>query len=1173
MTDPRSTGDLPSLPSTDPMVIVAIGASGSAPDLLVQALTELVPSPTVAIVVAIREGHLRDEERVRAAVEGAGRVVSTMAEGDPVRAGQVFLPPPGQAPVLEDGRFRLKPVVDQGSRGVIDGLFLSMAREMDGNAIGLILGISAGDGVLGVTAVKEAGGLTLVAGVNAADELELANSSSAAALADHVLPLPAVAERVALYVKHYSRLRSIAVDDARVASEAEHLAQVASVLRNHTGHDFHGYKRATFLRRVQRRMQVIQAETLPDYVAQLRSRSDEAHQLFNDLLIGVTQFFRDPREFQFLQDHVVPRLFEGKTRSDSLRVWVLGCSTGEEAYSIAMLLREHASTLTSPPHMQIFASDIDGRGLAVARVGRYPATIAEDVTPERLDRWFTREGDTYSVSKELREMCVFSQHSIVKDPPFSRLDMISCRNLLIYLDTELQNQVIPVFHFALRPAGYLFLGTSENVSRHGRLFLPVERSYRVFQKVDAGAKLPSEFALASATERGPVAPALPRARVLSQALVRQGERIAERHAPAYAIVDEHYDVLHFSGQAGRYVFPGGGTPSLNLLNLVHRDLRLELRGALNRASTEQRSIEVDGVVMGDGMQRQVVDVVVEPAGEGQARRGFVVLFKEGSLSSMPAGDGIDGTLRDEHVKALEAELRITRERLQAMIEELESTNEELKSSNEEYQSLNEELQSANEELETSKEELQSVNEEVTTVNGELAHRVQELAHANSDLKNLLESTQIATVFLDNELRVTNFTPAVTDVLPLVETDIHRPIGHIKSHVAYDELQDDARRVIRTLTTVDREVENPRTGNRYMVRVLPYRSVDNFIGGAVVTFMDVTPLSRAEQALRDSEGRLRTLMEGIPQLVWRAEDSGRWTWSGPQWARFTGQDDATSLGLGWLDAVHPDDREATMRAWEAATGTGVLNLEHRIRDASDGTYRWFHSRCAPVRDDRQAIVEWLGTSTDIDDLRRLQDEQKVMVAELQHRTRNLLSVVQSIASQTLAATPSLDAFRNAFDGRLAALSRVQGLLSLPEGEPITLGALLRMELNALGADVARAHIIIEGPEVPLRRSAVQTLSLALHELATNARKYGALAHEGGRLEITWRHATTPAGVPAVALDWREQGLSPHTQGLPAGGFGRRLIEQALPYTLGAQTEYALNDDALRCVIVIPLRDAS
>ncbi|XYD09046.1 CheR family methyltransferase [Methylobacterium sp. NMS12] len=870
---------------------------------------------------------------------------------------------------------------------------------------------------------------------------------------------------------------------------------------------------------------------------------------------------------------MIPKLFADKTRDDQIRVWVIGCSTGEEAYSLAILLREHMATLDFVPQVQIFATDLDGRALASARAARFANTISEAISPERLARWFVKEGNTYCLVKELREMCIFSQHSIIKDPPFSRLDLISCRNLLIYLDTELQGRVIPLFHFALKPDGILFLGNSENVSRHTDLFAAIDSRSRIFRRRETGTRILPDFPFVTPDRRiGIPVVADERARPIGATLTRRAERLAERYAPAYVITDAAYNVLHFSGRTGRYIDPAGGAASLNLLQLAHPDLRLDLRAALTKADETAETVQVDGLHVGQNGTRLSVDLVVEPMCDDPDARGYFVLFKDGTVSAVARVGTADASVGLEHTRRLEAELGVTRERLQATIEELESTNEELKSSNEEYQSLNEELQSTNEELQTSKEEQQSVNEELTTVNGELGHRVQELGRANSDLKNFLESTQIATVFLDNELRITNHTPAVTEIFHLIETDAGRPIGHIKSRIAYEELQDDARRVLRTLSVVEREITNSTTGAQYMVRVLPYRSVDNFIAGVVITFVDITERKRAEEHQRASERRLVALVEGIPQLVWRAGEDGRWTWASPQWAAYTGQSESQSRNHGWLDALHPDDRALAAEAWREAARTGLLQMEGRLRNAVDGGYRWFQTRAMPVRGERGEVVEWLGTSTDIDDLRRMQEQQHVLVAELQHRTRNLLGVVHSIAQQTLAASDTLEAFGSAFNERLAALSRVQGLLSRAGDEPILLGSLIRNELDALAASTMQDRVVLDGPDVRIRKAAVQTFALALHELATNARKYGALANSHGQLTVTWWTHESDGQGPRLTLEWVETGIDgQHMTGGTAlrNGYGRELIEKALPYALDATTRYELGEAEVRCLIELPL----
>lgn len=712
---------------------------------------------------------------------------------------------------IVDGHLHVRPSTEPvGHRGTIDALLISLAEHAHERAVVVILSGLGSDGTAGVTATKRFGGLS-IAELGSAQH-QSSNGAGPFGVVDLHLPADAIVGQIRRYV---SSLEPVGAADDEVPSDLEaHLTQITTVLRNVTGNDFHGYKRGTFTRRVQRRMQVLQIDTIEAYVERLRGDREEVQNLFQDLLIGVTQFFRDPAEFDALNAEM-SRLFEGKGPQDHLRVWVLGCATGEEAYSIAILLREHMAQMDHPPEVQIFATDLDARALGMARAGRYSASIATHIRPDRLARWFIREGDTYCVSKELREMCIFSPHNVVKDAPFSRIDILSCRNLLIYLTSELQDRVMPIFHFALRPGGVLFLGSSENVTRHGKLFAPVDRRNRVFRRLETAARVIPDFPLSSRVKGVGLAGFMPEPMMsparLAHTVSRQAEAVAERYAPSYVVVDMQGDVLHFSGRTGRYFEPAAGAASLNLMSLVHRDLRLDMRSALQRTVAEGERVEVPGVQMRRDDKTHAVNIIVEPLGSGDIT-SLMVLFHEASVIAEGSAAAGGRLTSDEHVQRLENELRVTRDRLQATIEELESTNEELKSSNEEYQSINEELQSANEELETSKEELQSVNEELQTVNGELTHRVSELDRANSDLKNLLEATQIATVFLDNDLRVRNFTPAATEIFHLLDTDVGRPLDHVVSRVAYPELPDDIRRVLKSLAPADRQV-SAHSGDR------------------------------------------------------------------------------------------------------------------------------------------------------------------------------------------------------------------------------------------------------------------------------------------------------------------------------------------------------------------------
>ena len=1024
-------------------LIIGVGASPGALDSIERFFAKLTVGVDQAVVVALQYHEAADEPRLRTAVQNShGSRIAEIVDGHAVEGGTIYLCPPAMITTIQGDHFALRKAEQApGERATIDSFLVSLAEERAEQSIGVLLAGTGGDGTLGTATLKDHGGLAIAEKVAGPGEAEhLVDGNTPAAIADYVLPPEDIPEHIQDYTRHLRRLEEKQGFDEVLAAAATSLSRIADILRNKTGHDFHGYKQNTFLRRVQRRMQVVQIDDIPAYVDFLRNDKDEALKLFNDLLIGVTEFFRDKREFEVLETQIIPKIFEGKAGGQQVRVWVLGCATGEEAYSIGILLREHMGRMDSAPHVQIFATDIDGRALATARVGRYRTNIEADMTSQRLARWFVREGDTYCVVKELREMCIFSQHNVIKDAPFSKLDLVSCRNLLIYLNAELQNRVIPLFHFALLPERYLFLGNSENVTRHPKLFAPVDRRARIFEKLETGARLPPEFPITTAAGRGPVD--LPAARSFGPdvGLERRAQRIAERYAPAYVITDDNFQVLHFSGRTGRYIEPTPGAATLDLRQLVHRDLRPELRTALSRAAETNASAHVEQVQLGVNGHRVLVDITVEPIPESAGHRNFVVLFKEGPARPVEADQGNPNALvPPEHIERLESELRATRERLQATIEELESTNEELKSSNEEYQSLNEELQSANEELETSREELQSVNEELTTVNGELAHRVQELTRATSDLKNFLESTQIATVFLDNDLRVMNFTPAITQILHLVETDAGRPIAHIKARIPIETLYDDIRRVLRTLASAERELSAPDSGTRYIVRILPYRSIDNFIAGVVITFIDVTAITRAEE------------------------------------------------------------------------------------------------------------------------------RQRLLLAELQHRVRNTLGVVRSIARRSAESATTVEEYASHLDGRLNAFARTQALVTRdPEGG-VDLEYMVVEELLAYNAREGE-QMRVSGPKVRFHPKAAETFALAIHELATNALKYGALSQPSGRIEIIWRidESAEPA---ELVFEWRERG-GPEVKPPPRKGFGTELLERTLAFEFKGQTGLAFEPAGLSCTITIP-----
>ena len=1161
----------------DMIPVVGIGAGAASFRSLEQLFAQLTPGLGAAFVIAIRQQDgLPIDNVIDAIARHSGMPVAVAVDGETLRPDHVYVSGLDDVIRISDGHVQtLAAEGASGQRGSVDTLLISLAEHAQDRAVAVIMSGLGSDGTAGVAATKHHGGLSIAESIDNEAEAAAQGATTPAGIVDLLLPVEQIPRQIEIYVRSIVGAARGEGAPADATSLTEQLGQIASILRNVTGNDFHGYKRNTFLRRVQRRMQVVQAQSVEQYVDLLRAQRDEVNHLFQDLLIGVTQLFRDPQEFEVLEREVLPGLFEGKGPTDQLRVWVVGCATGEEAYSLAIIIREHMAKLDNPPQVQIFATDLDARALSIARAGRYSSAITDHVTPERLARWFIKEGETYCVSKELREICLFSPHNLIKDAPFSRIDLLSCRNLLIYLDAELQNRIIPIFHFALRPGGALFLGSSENVTRHQKLFAPIDRKHRVFRRLETATRILPDFPLQPRAGRHSdivETHAVPvRTSPLSGSVSRRAEHIAERYAPAYVVIDEQHEVLHFSGRTGRYLEPTSGAASLNLLNLVHRDLRLDLRSALHKAAEDGRRVEVNGVPLGENGDAFAVNLVVEPIGGPNELTAMVVLFQD--AGPLPEQAGVErGQAGEEHVQRLEADLRLTKDRLQATIEELESTNEELKSSNEEYQSINEELQSANEELETSKEELQSVDEELQTVNSELAHRVGELAHANSDLKNLLESTQIATIFLDNNLRVRSFTPAATEIFHLLDTDIGRPIDHLASRVTYPQLNDDVRKVLKTLGTIERPVASTGGEAHYIARVLPYRSVDNFIAGTVLTFLDVTGTVRAEAALREADARLQVALAAGWTGTWLYRFETDEDLLDPSMARLLGLPPETmSITLDeFLRTVHPDDRDGVRAAVDNCLQKGTeIDLDFRVV-WPDGSIHWLKDRGEVIRgaDGRPQFLT--GAAVDITDRKVAEEAQRVLIAELQHRTRNLLALVRAIAQRTVRTSASLDDFSREYEDRLAALSRVQGLLARDGGYSASLHDVVAGELDPYVDGSGRVRI--SGPEVRLAARAVHTLTLALHELVTNAVKHGGLTQDDAQLVVTWE---VEAGDPPVLkLDWKENGLRLADDGAEQRkGFGRYLIERLLPAELDAETGYRLAGDAVHCEIRLPLDEGN
>jgi two-component system CheB/CheR fusion protein len=655
---------------------------------------------------------------------------------------------------------------------------------------------------------------------------------------------------------------------------------------------------------------------------------------------------------------------------------VPGCSTGEEAYSLAIAFKEAVEPLRAAksPTLQIFATDLDKEAIENARAAVYPDSIAADVSPERLRRFFVQEENGFRVSKEIREMVVFATQNLIMDPPFTKLDILSCRNLLIYLSSELQKRLIPLFHYSLNPRGVLFLGSAETTGAVSGLFSSLDGKARLYRRLEQSvASLPVEFP-AAARHLGPPAEGEPEADHSSQSspnLQTLADRVlVQRFSPLGVLCTEKGDILYISGRAGRYLEPAVGKANLNVFGMAREGLSYELSRAFSAARRQGRSVTVRGLRVGANGANHAVDLTVERLAEPKALAGTVmIVIADAPIGvAVPKGRARRAASEPHRVAELRQELERAREEIQSTREEMQTSQEELKSTNEELQSTNEELQSSNEELTTSKEEMQSLNEELQTVNHELQAKVDELSRSNNDMKNLLNSTEIATLFLDDDLNVRRFTTPTTKIIKLIPGDTGRPVTDLTSDLDYPALADDAREVLRTLAFKEAAVTT-RDGRWYVVRIMPYRTLENSIDGLVITFTDTSVSKALEKALRDQVSHLQQMADSLPNLVWGSGTDGGCDYLSRQWLEYTGVSMKSQLGEGWLEQIHPDDRERVRIGWRAALKTSSdFATELRIRRA-DGTYRWFKARSIPIRDPRGGILKWYGTSTDVDEEKR------------------------------------------------------------------------------------------------------------------------------------------------------------------------------------------------------------
>ena len=1321
--------DEPTIPARAdfPFPIVAVGASAGGIEAL-KAFFSRIPEDAGAAFVVLQ--HLSpDYESQLTQILGRAAALPTMEaeQSTTVKNGHIYvLPPDRYLRIVDHGLFVEQPAEPRGLRMPIDYFMRSLAETAGDAAVGVILSGTGSDGALGLREIQGAGGLTFVQLPETALYDGMPRAALATGGADFVASIEQIVEQIVAFTS-----RAEEGHQSEPFTRAE-LGSIVNLLKLRFGHDFGAYKSGTIARRVRRRMNLLRLGDLGDYLDHLKATPNEVQALFEDMLINVTAFFRDRTVWDEALTAVIDPLLERESDAP-LRVWVPACSTGEEAYSLAMMFDERARELGADVDWQIFATDLDADAVSVGRAGIYPASIEIDVSADRLSAYFRREEAGYRVEKRLRERVVFAQHNVLIDPPFSKLDLISCRNLLIYLDSGYQSRLVNLFHFALNEDGFLILGTSETTGQKSRDFATVSARAHIYRRLPGRGQpaVTPRHERAEAVSGWPPmrsASARPKARELAETVRRS---LLSRFTPASVAITPHGRIAYYHGPIRRFIDTPEGEPTDNVYDLLAPALKARVRevtrAALGNAAPDRRTAQIQ-IQIPDG--ERPVRLEAEAIGSDGEEPLVLVSFVE--LANLQPAAERPALTQDEYTRQLENEVVVAREDLQTTVEELETANEELKASNEEAMATNEELQSTNEELETSREELQSLNEELITVNNQLEEKIREVEKATDDIRNLFMSTRLPVIFLDGQFRISSFTPSISKVIDLRRSDIGRPLTELALKVDDPSLLADCEEVLRDLAVSEREIVHEGS-QVFLRRVQPYRTGDERIGGVVVTYTDITQQAKMSQRLAARERQQRVIAElgqtalaardetaflndlcaalrialscdfakvlvydqqhdhfslaaGIgwkpglvgtasvhggldsqagftfrqkqPVLVLDRDQERRFSFprllldhdvrsgvstvifvGGKPWGvlglhdrraghfeeeditivraaanivsatvmqitrerklardrvtlelainaaklslwyndprtddsswdvrlyQFLGQSEEKMRPTGerFFQAVHEEDREAVRSAYKRTTEEGQpFDAEFRIR-RPDGTIRWLAGRGERIVQD--GITTIAGVNYDVTERREAEERQAFVARELDHRVKNILAIIVSIARVTAGSSASVAEFCASFNKRLEAMARTHSLLAEARWQGATIRTLLEEELFQYSSSGA---IALTGPEISVRPTAAQSLSMAIHELATNAAKYGALSRPEGRLDIAWSRSDVGSG-ERIRLEWRERG-GPAVVKPQRRGFGTTVLTRMLTAQLNATADLHYEPDGLRVLIEIPI----
>ena len=911
--------------------------------------------------------------------------VSLVTDGIQVQPNCVYVIPPGRNLAFDNGRLNLlTPEQETGGHLTIDFFFRTLAQEQGERAIGIVLSGSGSDGSQGLKNIKAEGGLAIAQDPDTAAFPDMPRNAIASLDVDYVLPPQKMGSLLLKYVRHQAPVTYKQNESSGAISNAT-LQSLYQLIRNRTGHDLSLYKQNTIWRRIDRRMKINQVKNLDEYTRYLQKNPEETDALFRELLINVTSFFRDPEYFAALAEKVIHPLLISKIAENlPLRVWVAACSTGEEAYSIAILIQEQMEALNGNCKVQIYATDLAEDTVTTARLGIYSESIRESVSAERLERFFNKEDHVYQIKKTIRDLVVFAPQNLISDPPFSKIDLISCRNLLIYLMPELQKQLFSLFHYALNPKGVLFLGNSESISNVNDLFAVIDRKHKIFERKEVKNSqrrpavtqfVPPPVFVPHSSDTEFRNPAVQLQKWLEKTLL-------EYYTPSCVIVDGKYNIQFIHGHTGKYLEPAQGETSTNLLDMAREGLKTDLLSTIHRSMSRHEMVKQTGIKIKTNGDQQLINLTVRPVEEVPELTGlFLVVFEE-SRTVLAEGDKKEPgkTAPDRRIAEFEQALKDKEEYLQSIIDEVEATNLDLKGTNEELLSSNEELQSTNEELETSKEELQSVNEELTTVNTELQKKNEELDRLNNDMYNLLSSTEIGTIFLDLDLKIRRFTPSANRIYNFMATDIGRPIGHFVSNLEYDHLAEDIQQVVNSLVPKAIEIQ-AKHGAWYLVNIKPYRTLENVIDGVVVTFVDVSAQKRSDE-LR----RMGTIIRDSNDAITLQDSNGKFLSWNRGATQMYGWSEAEAIKMNSFDLIPEDMREESRTLYQRLLRGELIRSFETKRISRNGRILDVWMTLTTIADDSNHPIGIATTERDITDRKRA-------TQRLSYENRALLAVTQ------------------------------------------------------------------------------------------------------------------------------------------------------------------------------------